>query len=94
MVAIFTGKMLKGEDPTIFGDGEQLRDYVFIEDVVRANLLAMRALESSSSPSSIDDQAYNIGTGVGTTVNELYAQIKEITGFKGDVLYGPERVGS
>jgi len=94
VVAIFTGRMLKRQDPIIFGDGKQLRDYVFVEDAAKANLLAMRALERSASPpSSIDDRAYNIGTGIGTSVNELFAQLKEITGFQGDPVYGPERKG-
>lgn len=91
VVAILTGKMLAGETPTIFGDGKQLRDYVFVEDIAKANLLAMRSLERASSPNSIDDQAYNIGTGVGTSVNELFAHLKEIIGFQGRASYGPER---
>lgn len=93
VVAIFTGKMLKDEDPTIFGDGEQLRDYVFVEDVAKANLLAQRKLEQGQAPNSIDDQAYNIGTGVGTSVNELFGELAEITGFQGRASFGPERKG-
>ncbi len=105
VVAIFAGKMLSGEAPTIFGDGEQLRDYVFVEDVVKANLLAMRALGrvarpaagKTSSPrwpaTSIDDRAYNIGTGVGTSVNELFSRLARLTGFRGKPRRGPERPG-
>jgi UDP-glucose 4-epimerase len=93
VVAIFTGRMLGKQNPTIFGDGEQLRDYVFVEDVAEANLLAMRCLEDVSSPTSIDDQAYNIGTGIGTSVNELFAQLKEITGFQKRASYEPQRPG-
>jgi UDP-glucose 4-epimerase len=93
VVAIFTGKMLQGQSPTIFGDGEQLRDYVFVEDVVKANLSALNHLEGASPLDSIDDQAYNIGTGIGTSVNELFAQLKEIIKFHGNASYGPERKG-
>ncbi|MGQ9477793.1 MAG: NAD-dependent epimerase/dehydratase family protein [Candidatus Bipolaricaulia bacterium] len=97
VVAIFTGKMLKGEPPVIFGDGEQLRDYIFVEDVVRANLLAMRALEEDPFPgwhaTSIDERAYNIGTGVGTSVNELFSKLAKIIGFRGEPRRGSERPG-
>ncbi len=93
VVAIFTGKMLAGETPTIFGDGKQVRDYVFVEDVARANLLAMKRLADMPLPSSIDDNAYNIGTGVGTSVNELFARLKEITGFSHGAKHGDERKG-
>jgi len=82
-----------GETPTVFGDGEQLRDYVFVTDVAIANLAAMRCLAELSSPRSIDDQAYHIGTGIGASVNELFAHLKEIIGFRGDALHGPERKG-
>ena len=93
VVAIFAGKMLAGETPTIFGDGEQLRDYVFVEDIATANLATMRCLVELSSPHSIDDLAYNIGTGIGSSVNELYAHLQEISGFRGKADDGPERAG-
>jgi UDP-glucose 4-epimerase len=67
--AIFIGLMLKGKTPTIFGDGEQVRDYVFISDVVQANL---KALERG------DNQIVNIGSGRGTSVNEIYRVLCEI----------------
>jgi UDP-glucose 4-epimerase len=92
-VAIFADKMLRGEIPTIFGNGEQLRDYVFVEDVARANLLAIQRLQEAPSLDSIDRRAYNIGGGKGTSVNELFAELKEITGFQGSPVYGPERPG-
>jgi UDP-glucose 4-epimerase len=61
VVAIFTGKILKGEKPVIYGDGTQTRDYVYVDDVVRANLIAIAGKEG----------IYNIGTGIETSVNEL-----------------------
>ena len=94
VVAIFAQKMLEGERPTVFGDGEQLRDYVFVEDVVRSNLLAMSHLaQAEGSGTSLDARAYNVGTGVGTSVNALFAQLAEIIGFRGQPAYGPARPG-
>jgi len=84
VIAIFCGKMLKGETPTIFGDGKQLRDYVYVRDVAAANLLA---LEKG------DNQIYNIGTGIGVSVNELFAHLKELMKFPQDVIYAPPRAG-
>jgi UDP-glucose 4-epimerase len=61
--------MLANEAPTVFGDGEQARDFVYVDDVVRANLLAMDA------PASASGLAFNIGRGERRTVNELVALI-------------------
>lgn len=71
VVAIFAERMLKGETAVVNGSGEQTRDYVFVGDVVRANLAA---LEYGSSGT------FNIGTGVETDVNHLFRQIKHLTG--------------
>lgn len=84
VIAIFIGKMLKGETPTIFGDGKQLRDYVYVGDVAAANLIALEQGEG---------QTYNIGTGKGVSVNELFAHLKEIMKFPGEVVYAPARAG-
>jgi UDP-glucose 4-epimerase len=103
VVAIFGQKLLRGETPVIYGDGEQLRDYVFVGDVARANLLAVERLTRGvcGQPASgllpggcaINDFAFNIGTGYGASVNELFAILKEITGFEGEASNGPERIG-
>lgn len=93
VVAIFGRKMLRRETPTIYGDGEQLRDYVYVGDVVRANLLALDRLFHREVPSSLDDRAYNIGTGRGTSVNELFAMLAEITGYTGRPVHAPARPG-
>ncbi len=76
VVAIFAGKMLKGEQPTIFGDGDQTRDFVYVEDVARANLLAME--------SNIEEGAFNISTGKETSVNQVFDVLKELTGYDGE----------
>ena len=95
MIAIFTQQMLRGKGPKIFGDGEQLRDYIHVSEVVKANLLASQKIESlnerkSSSP---DDLAYNVGTGKGSSVNLLYQLLAEIIDFKVQPIYAPERQG-
>ncbi|MGD0154443.1 MAG: GDP-mannose 4,6-dehydratase, partial [Thermacetogeniaceae bacterium] len=98
VVAIFGEKLLRGEAPVIYGDGDQVRDYVFVEDVVQANLLALQRLlgpvcGAAPGGCAINDFAFNIGTGQGTSVNELFALLKEITGFQGEAAHGPERTG-
>ncbi len=71
VVAIFVGKMLAGEPVTITGDGEQQRDFVFVGDCARGNLLGMNA------PVGI----YNLGYGVGTSINQIFDALKEITDY-------------
>jgi UDP-glucose 4-epimerase len=83
VVAIFTNKMLAGETPTINGTGEQERDFVYVGDVARANLLALTGAEG----------IFNIGTGVGTTVNQVYQGLRAATGYQGPVHYGPAKAG-
>ena len=83
VVAIFTGRILKGEPITIFGDGNQTRDYIYIEDIVSANLLALNGKEGT----------YNIGTGVETSVNELVHIFEKLLGKKINPVYAPKRQG-
>ena len=80
VIAIFTSKMLAGESPSIFGDGNQTRDYVFIDDTVHAFALAV---DRGSG------KLLNIGTGVETSVNDLYAMLADLTGFSGQPGSGP-----
>lgn len=152
VVAIFGLKMLAGETPVIYGDGEQLRDYVYVGDVVQANLLAMQRLQKlrkagggapeatfemnclqdtlegapfdvragetaaigpiapekiasggvapegiapkgNAARCGVNALAYNIGTGKGTSVNELFAILRDLTGYTGEAVHGPERAG-
>lgn len=93
VASIFTGQMLAGETPVIYGDGNQLRDYVFVDDVVEANLLAMERLASLLPPTTIDENAYNIGTGIGTSVNELFACLKMLTSFAQEAKFAAARTG-
>ena len=95
VIAIFAGLMLQGKTPTIFGDGEQTRDYVFVGDVAEANASALAFLAGNavSAPHALDERAFNIGTGFGTSVNELYREIAEVVGFDEEAIYAPPRAG-
>ncbi len=84
VVAIFTKKLLSGGQPLINGDGTQTRDYVFVADVVEANV---RALHSPISG------AFNIGTGLETNVNQLFNLLIEITGKSVAEVHGPPKPG-
>ena len=84
VVAIFINKLLSGQSPTIFGDGEQTRDFVFVKDVATANLLA---LEQG------DNQILNISTGKASTVNELYGLLRQTIKSTLEPVYGPPRAG-
>ena len=86
VIAIFINKMLAGEMPVINGSGEQTRDFVYVGDCARANVLAADAADAGPGP-------YNIGTGEETTVNHLASLIKDLTGYDGDILHGPDRPG-
>ncbi len=91
VVAIFLGRLLAGKPLTVFGDGRQTRDFVHVEDVARAVVLATTApLESPGEP---DDIAVNIGTGVETSVLDLVAALEEATGCRAEVRFEAERPG-
>jgi UDP-glucose 4-epimerase len=84
VVALFTTAMLEGRQPTIHGDGFDTRDYVFVEDVVRANLLALDATESGG---------FNVGTGHETTANQVFQLLRKLTGSQAEDHHGPHRAG-
>ena len=83
VVAIFAGKILKGEKPVIYGDGTQTRDYIYVEDVVKANVLALEGKEG----------IYNIGTGRETSVNELIKIFSKVLEHEIKPEYAPPRIG-
>ncbi len=84
VVAIFAGLLLAGEQPTIFGDGGQTRDFVFVDDVVDA---FVRAAEKGGG------LLMNVGTGVETSVTELFTVMASLTGYAEDARHAPERAG-
>ena len=84
VIAIFTAQMLAGQPVTINGSGDQERDFVYVGDVVHANLLALDAG---------DGEAFNIGSGEGTTVNQIFDLLKDATGSELDAIHGPAKAG-
>lgn len=88
VLAIFCRKMLAGEQPTIYGDGEHSRDFTFIENVVNANLLA-----ASAPAEKVSGQMMNCATGARITLNDTFNILRELTGYKGDPAYAEPRRG-
>ncbi|HOW27900.1 MAG TPA: NAD-dependent epimerase/dehydratase family protein [Elusimicrobiota bacterium] len=84
VVAIFCRRMLSGEPVTIFGDGKQVRDYVFVQDIARMNLIALRRG---------DDAIFNVGTSQTTSVNQLFTHLKSLTDYPRKAVYRPKRPG-
>jgi UDP-glucose 4-epimerase len=80
--------MLNGEQPTVFGDGEQSRDFTYIDNAVSANLLACRA-PADQAPGRV----FNVATGRRANLKETFSILKEIIGFPGDLKFAPERAG-
>ena len=85
VVAIFTGRMMAGEPVTIYGDGNQTRDFVYVSDCALANYLAV----------TVDHQPgiYNLGWGLPTSVNDIFSTLARVTDYDLPVQYGPAKVG-
>jgi UDP-glucose 4-epimerase len=88
VLAKFIPRMLRGEQPTIYGDGEQSRDFTYIDNVVNANLRACAA-----PAAQVAGSAFNAATGRRITLNQTYAILQKLTGYNGPPEYGPERMG-
>ena len=84
VVAIFTTKFLNGEQPIVNGDGKQTRDYVYVGDIVDANLKALDYSETG---------IFNLGTGVETDVNMLFRTLRDLSGSKCEEKHGPAKKG-
>ena len=84
VIAIFTGLLLKGKQCTIFGDGSKTRDYVFIKDVVKANLLALDSKHNG---------IFNIGSGIGTSDQQVYDEVQKCCGKTLKPIYADVRPG-
>jgi UDP-glucose 4-epimerase len=85
VVAIFTGLMITGKQAYVNGDGLQERDFVYVGDCARANLLALTAVEESG--------IYNLGTGHGTNINEIFDVLKSITNYPLPRMHNPAKLG-
>jgi UDP-glucose 4-epimerase len=84
VVAIFTSKLLAGGQPVINGDGKQTRDYVYVGDVVQANLKALEYPQND---------AFNVGTGIETDVNRIFGILNRWTGGRAQEIHGPGKPG-
>lgn len=84
VVAIFCDKMLAGEQVIINGQGKQTRDFVFVEDVIEANILGVKRNESGP---------FNIGTAKETDINTIFKNLKKLFGAENKEIYGPQKVG-
>jgi UDP-glucose 4-epimerase len=85
VVAIFSGQMLKNAPVVINGDGEQERDFVYVQDCAQANLLALKTKNTNT--------IFNLGYGVGTTINEVYENLREITDYQLTAEHGAAKAG-
>jgi UDP-glucose 4-epimerase len=88
VLAKFSLQMLRGEQPTIFGDGETSRDFTYIDNAVSANLLACSAPAAECA-----GRVFNCATGRRATLNQTFEVLKPLTGYTGTVKYAPERSG-
>src|SRR5579862_8461681 len=88
VLAKFITLMLRGEQPTIHGDGEQSRDFTYIDNAVEANLLACNAPANKAA-----GEVFNVATARRVTLNETFKALQSLTGYKGPAKYGPERGG-
>ncbi len=88
VLAKFSRQMLAGEPSTIYGDGETSRDFTYIDNVVSGNLLACKAPAEQAC-----GRVFNMATGRRFTLNQTFGLLKQLTGYSGEVQYGPERAG-
>ncbi len=88
VLAKFITQMLAGKQPTIFGDGEQSRDFTYIDNAVEANLLACRAPAGQAA-----GKVFNVATGRQVTLNETFKLLQGLTSYSGSPIYGAERGG-
>src|SRR5437588_3010061 len=88
VLAKFITQMLRGEQPTIFGDGSQSRDFTYIDNAVQANLLACKA-----PTAKVAGRVFNVATGTRVDLNQTFELLKKMTGYSGNVKYAAEREG-
>ena len=88
MLTKFITRMLKGEQPTIFGDGKQSRDFTFVDDVVGANLLACKAERRG-----VAGRVFNVATGQRIDLVQTFQILKKLLGYSGEAKYADDRAG-
>jgi len=88
VLAKFITQMLQGRSPTIFGDGQQSRDFTYVENAVKANLLA-----ADAPAAEVSNRVFNIATGIRYSLNQTYKMLQDIIGFSAPPVYAPPRSG-
>jgi UDP-glucose 4-epimerase len=88
VLAKFITQMSRNESPTIFGDGEQSRDFTFIDNVVKGNMLA-----ATAPAAEVSGKMFNVATGTRITLNQTFKLLQQIIGFSGPVKYAAPRLG-
>jgi UDP-glucose 4-epimerase len=88
VLAIFCRMMLAGQQPTIYGDGEQSRDFTYIDNVVHGNLLA-----AAAPAEKVSGRMMNLATSARITLNKTFEILRELTGYTGEPAYAPSRAG-
>lgn len=88
VLAIFISRMLRNQGIMIYGDGEQSRDFTYIDNVVNGNLLA-----SQADAAHVAGKVFNVATGTRITLNQTVAILRELTGYTGKVQFAPDRQG-
>ena len=88
VLAVFISRMLRNQTPTIHGDGEQSRDFTYIENVISANLLA-----AAADAAKVAGRVFNVATGSRISLNQTVELLREITGYAGKIVYDDERPG-
>jgi UDP-glucose 4-epimerase len=91
VVAIFCGRLVDGRPLTVFGDGKQTRDYIYVVDVADAFVTAASA--PLATPERLDTRAFNVGTGVETSVIELAEMLRRVAGVGASIEFAPKRAG-
>jgi nucleoside-diphosphate-sugar epimerase len=86
VITVFTNNLIRGKAPTIFGDGMQTRDFVFVQDIARANMLAMEAQAAVG-------ECFNVASGTSTTILNLLDILKGATGVEAECRFMPQRMG-
>jgi UDP-glucose 4-epimerase len=84
VVAIWTNQMLNGAPAVVYGSGEQERDFVYVGDVARANVLAL---------TRGDGEIVNLGSGIGSTINQVFERLKSSTGYTGEAIHEEAKQG-
>jgi nucleoside-diphosphate-sugar epimerase len=88
VIPLFAARAMEGESPTINGDGEQTRDFTYIDNVVLANFLA-----ASAPAEKVSGEVFNVGCGERISINDLWREVRKATGAEVDAVHGPPRPG-